>query len=107
MARKNIETESGPKPCAEGYERNPETNRCRKIKRENDGAGYALTPVTYSDNSTFIAFGVVAGLVAIGVIYIILQFRREVVRFLRKVRQRLHHIGKSLRSRHVHARRRK
>lgn len=104
---KNIETESGPKPCAEGYERNPETNRCRKIKRENDGAGYALTPVTYSDNSTFIAFGVVAGLVAIGVIYIILQFRREVVRFLRKVRQRLHHIGKSLRSRHVHARRRK
>lgn len=104
---KNIETESGPKPCAEGYERNPETNRCRKIKRENDGAGYTLTPVTYSDNSTFIAFGVVAALVAIGVIYIILQFRREIVRFLRKVRQRLHHIGKSLRSRHIHARGRK
>ena len=37
-------------PCKEGYERNPETNRCRKI-RENDGESvdYAPTPVDNSE----------------------------------------------------------
>lgn len=104
---KNIETESGPKPCAEGYERNPETNRCRKIKKENEGAGYTLTPTAYSDKSTFVAFGIVAMLVTAGVVYIILQFRREIIRFLRKIRQRLHHIGKSLRSGKIDIRRHK
>lgn len=93
---KNIETASEPKPCAEGYERNPETNRCRKIKAENDGAGYALVPTTYTNKSTFVAFGIVALLVSAGVVYIILQFRREIARAARKARQRFHHIRKDL-----------
>ncbi len=94
---KNIESgASEPKPCAEGYERNPETNRCRKIKAENDGAGYALVPTTYSSKTTFVAFSIVFLLVSIGVVYIVLQFRREIARAARKARQRLYHIRKDL-----------
>ena len=90
---KNIESASTePKPCAEGYERNPETNRCRKIVAENNGAGYALVPTTSSAKSTFIALGAVILIVSLGIIYIILQFRHEIARTFRKIRQRLHHI---------------
>ena len=85
-----------PKPCAEGYERNPETNRCRKIKAENDGAGYALIPATNSSTSTFAAFGLVILLVMLGVVYIILQFRHEIARTARKTRQRFYHVRKNL-----------
>lgn len=90
---KNIEVASAElKPCAEGYERNSETNRCRKIVAENDGAGYALVPTTSSAKSTFIALGAVILIVSLGIIYIILQFRHEIARAFRKIRQRLHHI---------------
>ncbi len=93
---KNIESASTQKPCAKGYERNPETNRCRKIKSDNDGAGYALVPSTRSDRTTFVALGVVIILVACGVLYIILQFRRELARTFRKVRQRTNNLIQNL-----------
>lgn len=90
---KNIEVASTElKPCAEGYERNPETNRCRKVVAENDGAGYALVPTTSSAKSTFIALGAVILIISLGIIYIILQFRYEIARAFRKIRQRLHHV---------------
>lgn len=100
---KNIEstTSSELKPCAEGYERNPETNRCRKIKTANEGEDYALVPLTYSDNKTFVALGIVLLLTSIGAIYIVLQFRHEIARAARKARQRLHHISKDLIARHI------
>lgn len=88
--------ESTLKPCAEGYERNPETNRCRKVTTANDGAEYALVPNTRASGKTFIAFGVVALLVLVGIIYIILQFRREIARMIRKIRQRLNHVFQDL-----------
>lgn len=87
---------STPKPCAEGYERNPETNRCRKITSANDGADYALVPSTRSDNKVFIAFGIVALLVSAGVIYIILQYRREIARAVRKIHQRFNRVFQDL-----------
>lgn len=94
---KKIDSDSTePKPCAEGYERNPETNRCRKKTSSNEGAGYALVPTTYSDQTTFVALGIVVLLVSLGVIYIILQFRHEITRAARKARQRLHYIRKDL-----------
>lgn len=97
---RNLETDSSTlKPCAAGYERNPETNRCRKISSENSGADYALVPTTHADKTVFIAAGVVILLVAVGVIYIIFQYRRELLRALRKIRQRLHDISKHLISR--------
>lgn len=99
---KKISSENGePKPCAAGYERNPETNRCRKIKQNNNGADYPLVPETYSDQSTFIALGVIGVIVAGGVVYIVLQFRHEIMRLQRKVRQRLNHIRKNLFTRGV------
>ncbi len=94
---KNLESESKePKPCAEGYERNPTTNRCRKISGTNDGAGYALVPTTYTGKSHFVALGVVILIVSAGVLYVTLQFRREIARTARKVGQRLHHVRKDL-----------
>lgn len=85
------------KPCAEGYERNPETNRCRKITTANEGADYALVPNTREpDKTVFIATGIVVLLVTLGSGYIVLQFRREIARSVRKARQRLNHIRKNL-----------
>lgn len=90
---KNIDSSSTElKPCAEGYERNPETNRCRKITSTNDGAGYALVPNTYSDKKSFVAFGIVLILITCGVIYIIFQYRHELMRLARKIRQRFYYI---------------
>lgn len=94
---KKVSSENGePKPCAAGYERNPETNRCRKIKQNNNGTDYPLVPETYSDQSTFVALGIITILILSGVVYIILQFRHEIARLQRKCRQRLHHIRKNL-----------
>lgn len=95
---KNIESAATQKECAEGYERNPETNRCRKIKTANEGADYALIPTTYSDQKSFVGLGIVITLVCLGVGYIILQFRREIARAMRKARQSIYHFGKDLRS---------
>lgn len=94
---KSISTSTNSlKPCAEGYERNPETNRCRKIVSANDGAEHALVPATRSDNKIFIGFGIVALLVSAGIVYIILQFRREIARAVRKICQRLNRIFQDL-----------
>lgn len=91
---KKIETET-TKECAEGYERNPETKRCRKIKTANTGADYTLVPITRSDSKVFIAAGVVAVIVSLGILYIVWQFRREIVRTFRKTHQRIHDIRKN------------
>ncbi len=94
---KKVESDSkGPKPCAKGYERNPETNRCRKIKKTNEGTEYPLVPKTYANKSTFIAAGIIILLVLVGVGYIILQFRHEIVRVGRKTRQRIHNVCKNV-----------
>ncbi len=87
---KNIETATTLKECAEGYERNPDTGRCRKIKTENQGTDYPLVPETYADNKTFIAFGAVGLVVLAGISYVIWQYRREIGRTLRKIRNRFH-----------------
>lgn len=88
---KNIETSTtSPKECKEGYERNPDTGRCRKIKNTNQGAEYPLVPETYGEQKTFIALGAVGLVVLAGVGYIIWQYRREIGRALRKIRNRLH-----------------
>ena len=75
---------SEQKPCKDGYERNPETGRCRKIK-VNDGADYALVPITGDpEKSSFIAIWALIAIAALGLGYIIFQFRREILYFLRR-----------------------
>lgn len=83
---RKIETEE-EKECAEGYELNPETGRCRKVK-VNNGADYELTTENYEESSSFVALYVVLGVVGVGIIYIIWEFRREIVKLWRKVGRR-------------------
>lgn len=70
--------------CKAGYERNPETGRCRKIKT-NTGADYSLETREYEQKSVFLALGAVIIIVTIGVIYVVFQFRREIKEFFQKL----------------------
>ncbi len=72
-----------PAPCQEGYERNPETGRCRKIK-QNNGADYPLVPITDMEGSqSFVAIWALIGILALGLLYIVFQFRRDIIYFFR------------------------
>ena len=82
-----IPEETTEKTCIEGYELNPETGRCRKIK-VNDGADYSLATSTYKEESSFIALYAVLGVVALGLIYVIYEFRQEIAKLFRKVFRR-------------------
>ncbi len=83
------------KECKEGYERNPETNRCRKIKKENSGAEYAVIPSTATSSNNFVALWVIIAIIILGVVYVVWQFRREILRTFRKARQRVQNVGKN------------
>lgn len=72
-------------PCQEGYERNPETNRCRRIK-QNNGAEYPLVPITDTpDNTSFVAIWALVGVLALGFLYVIFQFRRDILYAIRRL----------------------
>ena len=77
------------KACKEGYYLNPETNRCRKIK-ENNGANYSLEPENYEEESSFVALYAVLGVIGLGIVYLIYEFRHEIVKLWRKVCRRGH-----------------
>ena len=78
-----------PTPCKEGYERNPETGRCRKIKN-NSGADYPVVPITDSEEYTsFIALWAIGAIAALGLGYVIFQFRREIIYFFRQLATKL------------------
>ncbi len=72
------------KTCKEGYYLNPETNRCKKIK-ENSGADYSLKPEEYEENSAFAAIWAVAGVAAVGIIYLGYEFRSEIGKRFKKL----------------------
>lgn len=76
------------KTCKEGYYLNPDTGRCRKIT-ENSGANYSLEPEKYEEQSSFVALYAVLGVVGIGLLYLIYEFRREIVKLWRKVFRRV------------------
>ena len=77
------------KTCKEGYYLNPDTNRCRKIK-ENDGADYSLEPENYEESSTFVGLYAIIGVVGVGLVYLIFEFRREILKLWRKVCRLFH-----------------
>ena len=64
------------KKCKEGYYYNEETGRCRKII-ENDGANYGLVTELYEEKTSFVALYAVIGVVAVGLLYMLYEFRRE------------------------------
>ena len=67
-----------------GYELNPETNRCRKIKT-NTGADYELAEAEYNQTTSFIALYAIITLIVLGLGYVIFQFRHEIKKFFDKV----------------------
>lgn len=75
------------KVCKVGYKLNEETGRCVKIK-ENNGADYKVKKEEFNESSNFIALYLVLGVVGIGIIYIIYEFRQDIVRIWRKVFRR-------------------
>ncbi len=80
--KKNV-TES-EKKCKEGYFLNLETGRCRKIK-ENTGANYNIAPEKYEEKSSFVALYIVLGVIGLGLVYLVYEFRHEIVKLWRKV----------------------
>ncbi len=72
------------KTCKEGYYLNPLTGRCKKVQ-ENTGASYEITPSTGEEKSNFVALYAVIGVVALGAIYIIYEYRKGIGRFIRRI----------------------
>ena len=72
------------KTCKEGYYLNEETGRCKKIV-ENTGADYELAAETYEEKSSFVALYAVLGVVGVGALYVIWEFRREIGRFFKRL----------------------
>ena len=75
------------KTCKEGYYLNPETGRCKRIK-ENNGADYSLEPESYEESSTFVALYAVLGVVLVGLVYVVYEFRHEISKLFGKVFRR-------------------
>lgn len=84
--RKIPESSNGAKKCKEGYYLNEETGRCKKLK-ENTGAEYALVPETYTEESSFVALYLILGVVGVGIIYVVYEFRHEILKFFRKIKK--------------------
>ena len=73
--------------CKEGYYLNEETGRCRKIK-ENQGANYELRVDEYKEESSFVAIYAVIGVVFMGIIYLIYEYRKEIKKIIERIIRR-------------------
>ena len=66
-----MKTATATTECKEGYERNPDTGRCRKV-RTNTAQEYPVTPPSeenYESPQIFIAGGVIAALLIGGIAF--------------------------------------
>ncbi len=82
---RKITTTSSLQSCAEGQERNPATNRCRKIASATPPAAAFPVESVGDTASTFTAWWVLGGAVALGVGYAGWEYRREVGAFARRI----------------------
>lgn len=80
---------SKQKTCPDGYALNPLTNRCRKQQKQNSGAEHPVVPVTGSYQTNFLAIFAVFALLALGLFYLIFQFRLEILSFFRRLYYKL------------------
>lgn len=83
-----LTTEKKVEPCKEGYERNPETGRCRKVVR-NTGAKDAVKENKDDNKSDFTGWLVIAGIVAIFIIILIWEFRKDIFLFFNKIKKKV------------------
>lgn len=77
---KKITTVNKEKPCPKGQEKNPETKRCRKVKilAKNTGADYPILSTKDNTQQVFTATLLVALVLFSSLIYVIFQFRKEI-----------------------------
>ena len=78
--------ETSTKECKEGYYLNEETGRCRKIV-QNDGADFALVPEAYTVENNFVGLYLVLGVVGVGVVYVVYEFRHEIMKLVRRLKK--------------------
>ena len=79
--------ENKEKTCKDGYYLNPETGRCRKIVK-NEGTNYSIKPESYEEKSSFIALYAVIGVLVVGLIIVVYEFRTEIGKLFGKVFRR-------------------
>ncbi len=81
----NPPKETLPKECEDGYERNPETNRCRKIRQNiGESVGYGLPDTGGEPTRQFLALPalITAGVMALG--FAIWHFREKLLALLKR-----------------------
>ena len=83
-----IVTDKKVEPCKEGYERNPETGRCRKVFR-NTGAKEAIKENKDDNKSDFAGWLAIAGIIAVFIIILIWEFRKDILLFFRKIKKKV------------------
>lgn len=96
---KKVESQT-EKTCKDGYYLNPETNRCRKIT-ENSGADYSLTPEDYEEKTSFVALYAVLGLLGLGLIYLVFEFRKEIGKFFSELPKNVASLPMKLKEKNV------
>lgn len=74
------------KPCAPGQERNPATNRCRKIKVDNTSPEFAVEAMEAS-RDTIASWWALGGVGSLALGYAGWEWRVEMMRWLRRVRE--------------------
>ena len=85
---KKNEESVAEKVCDEGYELNPETNRCRKIRASNlsDYPVEEITEETHDSPQVFVAVWALVALGVIVIVYVVIQFRHEIVKIFRRAK---------------------
>ncbi len=76
-----------PKPCKPGYERNPATNRCRKVahKATTGQAGYAPQATTDQSSGNIASWVALGGLGAVALGYAGWEWRHEIALGVRRL----------------------
>ena len=83
-----LTTEKKVEPCKEGYERNPDTGRCRKVVR-NTGAKDEVKENKNDNKSDFTGWLAITGIVAVFIIILIWEFRKDIFLFFRKIKKKV------------------
>ena len=84
---RKVEVET-PKTCGPGYYLNPETGRCRKVVR-NTGAKDAVKENKDDNKSNFTGWLAIAGIVAVFIIILIWEFRKDIFLFFNKIKKKV------------------
>jgi hypothetical protein len=71
-----------PAPCKDGYERNPETNRCRKILA-NTGASDSVLQDSDESTKQFTGWLAIGGVGALAIGVIGWEWKREIYGFIK------------------------